>query len=532
MIVLFLLMLAGLGTSTATTYTDHETEYSYFAGVDRLGMAVAISNDDGSVLFESPEFPRGLWIHLRSETGEVLPNTYVIYRSLYAAPDPGHPLYGKEAERAGLLGIFVWGLEAQYTEIWIRPDGTPLHFTIKAPSEDDLPDRIYYIDWRIDPSAEPLLEPQRTELAGWNDVWHFLQQYDGVTVKILASPLAIRGYNVDEVYDFMYSTAKDWQKEGRPMYAQTVPRVTTELRSETRSWLFPTNVILYVPVLEDPDLEDDLRQQIEPHFTTNLDHVRGLRKDWRPISLQGLEHLTNLRGLRVGQLQNNDLSPLANITSLQTMELFNSEIEDISPLANLVNLYRLELHDNRISDIGPLRNMAKMEYLTLSNNKISVLEPLAGLTELKWLYLDGNLITDFDVLENNINLTRLRIGSLIEDVSSLEKLPVGLEDLEMSNNAIEDITPVGKLVNLKYVKFEHNHIKDISVLEKLIYLYQAFLSNNRIEDIRPLVDNPNLGAKEGRDYRVTLENNPLSQESIDKHIPELISKGVKVWYTK
>lgn len=393
------------------------------------------------------------------------------------------------------MGIFVWGLEAQHTEIWIRPDGTPLHLTIKAPSEDDLPDRIYNVDWRIDPSAEPLLEPERTELAGWNDVWNFLQQYDWVTVKIPASPFAIRGFNFNEVYDFLYSPAKDWQKEGRPMYAQTVPRVTTEVRSETRSWLFPANVILYVPVLEDPDLEDDLRQQIEPHFTTNLDHVRVLRKDWRPISLQGIEHLTNFWGLRVGQLQNNDLSPLANLTSLENMELFNSEIEDISPLASLVNLYWLELHDNRISDIGPLRNMAKLEYLTLSNNKISDLEPLAGLTELQWLYLDGNLVTNFDVLENNINLTRLRIGSLIEDVSSLEKLPVGLDDLDLSNNQIEDITPVGKLVNLNYVNFEHNRIKDISVLEKLIYLYRAFLSHNRIEDIRPLVDNPNLGRR-------------------------------------
>ena len=134
--------------------------------------------------------------------------------------------------------------------------------------------------------------------------------------------------------------------------------------------------------------------------------------------------------------------------------MFNSEIEDISPLANLVNLYRLELHDNRISDIGPLRNMAKMEYLTLSNNKISVLEPLAGLTELKWLYLDRNLITDFDVLENNINLTRLRIGSLIEDVSSLEKLPVGLEDLEMSNNADRGHNPRGETG-----KFESREIR-------------------------------------------------------------------------
>ena len=50
------LTLAALGASTVSADHD-EDEFFYFAGVDTAGLARAQSNDDGTVMFESPEFP-------------------------------------------------------------------------------------------------------------------------------------------------------------------------------------------------------------------------------------------------------------------------------------------------------------------------------------------------------------------------------------------------------------------------------------------------------------------------------------------
>ena len=54
-----LLAVAALGTSAATA----QTELFFATGVDSTGWALAQSNADGHVLIESPQYPRGLWLH-------------------------------------------------------------------------------------------------------------------------------------------------------------------------------------------------------------------------------------------------------------------------------------------------------------------------------------------------------------------------------------------------------------------------------------------------------------------------------------
>ena len=56
---LLLLGLVALGTSAATA----QTELFFATGVDSTGWAQAQSNADGHVLIESPQYPRGLWLH-------------------------------------------------------------------------------------------------------------------------------------------------------------------------------------------------------------------------------------------------------------------------------------------------------------------------------------------------------------------------------------------------------------------------------------------------------------------------------------
>ena len=65
-----------LGPSAATA----QTELFFATGVDSIGWAQAQSNADGHVLIESPQYPRGLWLHLVDETGDALAGIRVEYQ--------------------------------------------------------------------------------------------------------------------------------------------------------------------------------------------------------------------------------------------------------------------------------------------------------------------------------------------------------------------------------------------------------------------------------------------------------------------
>lgn len=54
------------------------------------------------------------------------------------------------------------------------------------------------------------------------------------------------------------------------------------------------------------------------------------------------------------------------------------------------------------------------------------------------------------------------------------------------------------------------------------------LEFNKIEDLQPLVDNPGIG----KNAEIYLNHNPLSEEAINKQIPELQERGAKIHFRK
>ena len=81
-----------------------------------------------------------------------------------------------------------------------------------------------------------------------------------------------------------------------------------------------------------------------------------------------------------------------------------------------------------------------------------------------------------------------------------------LEDLDLSSNSISDLTSLSGLTKLEYL----------------------WINSNNISDLAPLVANTGLGARGGVEYIVYVSDNPLSDTSLDTHIPELRRRGVRV----
>ncbi len=168
-----------------------------------------------------------------------------------------------------------------------------------------------------------------------------------------------------------------------------------------------------------------------------------------------------------------------DLASLTSFEPTNENISNLSGLEYCLNLTRLSLHQNQISAISPLSSLSNLTELFLSSNQISDISPLSSLTNLTSLYLGQNQISD---------------------VSPLSTL-VGLEYLALSQNQVSDVSPLSSLDNIKVFWLNHNQITDISPLTRITDMVQ-------------------LG----------LEQNPLSANSVNVLIPQLIAKGVHVLY--
>ncbi len=72
----------------------------------------------------------------------------------------------------------------------------------------------------------------------------------------------------------------------------------------------------------------------------------------------------------------------------------------------------------------------------------------------------------------------------------------------------------------------NNQITDISPLSDLLYLTKLNLSDNQITDIITLVNNTGIDSGD----EIWLGNNPLSDTSINTHIPQLQARNVTVNY--
>ena len=203
-------------------------------------------------------------------------------------------------------------------------------------------------------------------------------------------------------------------------------------------------------------------------------------------SLSGLEHATSLEVLFLQHNEISSLSPLSGLTSLTFLDVEFNEISSLSPLSGLTSLEVLDLEGNEISSLSPLSGLTSLTFLDLQHNEISSLSPLSGLTQLTVILLSGNNITSISELSRMIQIIKLSLAN--------------------------------------------NRITSLSSLPNLGSVYELSLQDNRITDISPLL-NDDLGFRGGNFRNVYLDGNPLSDTSINTHIPALEARSITVHFS-
>ena len=394
-----------------------QPELFFAAGVDSTGWAQARSNADGHVLIESPQYPRGLWLHWVNDAGDALAGLQVEYQER-----PDSLVVIRCVDPVGAM---------RETLIWTRPEGDALRLTLQPKEAGDLPAGLASIDWQINPSVESLLDlVEETRLIGWEAVGAFLRerwqnQAGRVAVQFNARTLAIE---VDYLED-VETLVAHLQQAQQPADAALGATNPLAMQIFAGNLGLQEGVILRVSWFDDPNLESAVREALgrpqgplTPEDFATLTYLRANQKDIR--SLAGIEYFAILLKLELYNNRIVDLTPISQLKNLNTLGLIDNEIDDLTPISQLKNLNALYLGYNQIVDLTPISQLKNLNALGLGYNQITDLTPLNQLKNLDTLGLGGNEIVDLTPLNQLKNLKQLWLDdNPLSDQALTEQIP-------------------------------------------------------------------------------------------------------------
>ena len=292
---------------------------------------------------------------------------------------------------------------------------------------------------------------------------------------------------------------------------------------------------------------------------SSMNQLRDLDMEDNTLAeVTALANLTNLETLRLARNRISDLSSLSSMNQLLYLDVADNGVVDIEVLANLMSVVNLNLARNRIKDISPLGQLSGVRSLDLTGNAVSDIGALINQSVFAkgaYVNLDGNPLNESSVDDHipklrswgiQVRFTRAgskvtsipiidpTLRSLIAETLSYADLHVDdqvtgwpidqLRELRASGTGITGLIGLESAQGLMRIFAASNRLSDLSPLAGLSQLESLDLRFNRITDLGPLVANSNLA--EGA--WVTLDGNPLSEESVNKQVPALRERGVKI----
>jgi len=209
------------------------------------------------------------------------------------------------------------------------------------------------------------------------------------------------------------------------------------------------------------------------------------------IDISPLQELIVLVTLDVTKNLIEDLTPICGLVHLQTLRMGANSIADISPLQTLENLTSLSIHcvggrrhhrgNEQIIDFSPLKKLSKLSELNINQESIVSTNELRK--ELHFYQFRADLKS---LATNELNSTRVEWcekeitdDELVLLVNQLQSMP-RLVSVDLSNNFISNVTPLGLLTQLTCLDLEGNQIVGVDSLSALINLEEIYLDGNSI----------------------------------------------------
>ena len=126
---------------------------------------------------------------------------------------------------------------------------------------------------------------------------------------------------------------------------------------------------------------------------------------------------------------------------------------------------------------------AKVKKLELKGANIHSIKAVRYFTGLEELYLSDNEIEDISPLAGLDNVYKVHLeNNKVSDLSPLRN-KTNITRLDLCENQISDLSPLKNLTRMVMLDVRKNQIRDVSVLKGMINMDQLYLSENQIKDI-------------------------------------------------
>lgn len=181
------------------------------------------------------------------------------------------------------------------------------------------------------------------------------------------------------------------------------------------------------------------------------------------------------------------LEDLAMLTQLRRLTISGHDVTDLSFLTGMTHLEELTLTDCTLADsLKPISILPALTKLTITGSTISTVADLQKATGLTWLDLSHNAIGDLSPLAGMKNMETLLLDhNAISDISALSGMPQ-LKRVSLSHNIITSMAPLASCGRLADLDVSYNKIDAFTAVDELPALERLDASNNVIADVGKL----------------------------------------------
>lgn len=257
-------------------------------------------------------------------------------------------------------------------------------------------------------------------------------------------------------------------------------------------------VKLFLNIESDYIPKEDLLKVEEISLSNDIDNLLELRKikNLKYLSIRSLNlkcidkipYLENLIHLDLNFHKITNFKGIGKFRNLQTLELVSTNLTSLKEIGNLKKLTVLEISQNGIENLSDLSQLHDLKVLKASFNNIEDVSVLCNLKNLEVLDLINNKLTKNSIknIGNIVSLKKLSIGNSVLSLIWKDEKVLDFIEGKFGYTLLDEVSPLGNLINLEYLYLTGMLIKDITALSSLKHIEDLRLGYNRITSFEPL----------------------------------------------
>lgn len=219
----------------------------------------------------------------------------------------------------------------------------------------------------------------------------------------------------------------------------------------------------------------------------------------------------------------------ADVSSVRNVDFSNNAIVNLGNLGSFVHIQNLNISNNRMSHIDDVANLRRLQTLNFANNHVVNINPIKDCNEIVTLNASYNKIIDVTPLTKTKTLETLLINNnRLTEVNCIDRSNVNLRTLDMSNNSVSDMNPVGMALGLTTLRADNNLIEDVKPLVNLDNVTTLSLDNNLIYDVEAVGEMASLSNWSVREQRTTFTVDKVVNSDLEIKNPVTYFKGDKI----